>query len=133
MLKDIAPSASSLPGLFTPVKDRTYFVATTAEFGRELWKTDGTAEGTALVHDLAPGSENSRIVGLDSAHGELLITRYHGPSHHSLWATDGTTERLRKLADFAGEPTIFHAGRNHLWLAVQDGGDRPEVVVMDLE
>ncbi len=31
------------------------FLATDASTGRELWKTDGTAEGTALVEDICPG------------------------------------------------------------------------------
>jgi ELWxxDGT repeat protein len=38
--------------------ERLLFVADTAPFGAELWRTDGTAAGTTLVQDLAPGPAN---------------------------------------------------------------------------
>ena len=36
-----------------------YFAAQTGEAGRELYATDGTAGGTRLVADIAPGGEAS--------------------------------------------------------------------------
>ena len=37
----------------------TYFVANSPNYGRELWKTDGTSSGTVLVRDIRPGSGSS--------------------------------------------------------------------------
>ena len=34
-----------------------------AVHGQELWKTDGTAAGTALVSDLFPGAQGSGVIG----------------------------------------------------------------------
>src|SRR5678815_4440414 len=45
--------------------DGTLFFATYDEAnGCELWKSDGTAEGTVLVKDINPGSEGSSPNGL---------------------------------------------------------------------
>ena len=44
---------------FTEFNGRLYFTADTNETGRELWVTDGTTEGTQLVEDLYPGSNDS--------------------------------------------------------------------------
>ncbi len=42
----------------------TYFTNKTYTTGRELWKTDGTPQGTSLVVDLAPGTPDSSIRNL---------------------------------------------------------------------
>src|SRR5262245_60187158 len=36
------------------------FSGNSPEFGRELWRSDGTTEGTKPVADIAAGSSNSR-------------------------------------------------------------------------
>ena len=41
--------------------DIAYFTAFTESAGTELWKTDGTSPGTALVRDILPGPGSSRI------------------------------------------------------------------------
>lgn len=47
--------ASSL----TVLGQRAYFSAFTPDFGRELWSTNGTPEGTRRVTDIAPGPASS--------------------------------------------------------------------------
>jgi ELWxxDGT repeat protein len=57
LLKDINPGAApSAPGYFAPIGDKIVFSAEDAATGRELWVSDGTSLGTAMVMDLAPGS-----------------------------------------------------------------------------
>jgi ELWxxDGT repeat protein len=41
------------------MKDRVYFSGRTNEHGIELWRTDGTPQGTSLVADLMPGPASS--------------------------------------------------------------------------
>src|SRR5262245_62334599 len=52
LLKNVNPGTlGSSPGQITAVGDTIFFAARDNN-GRELWKTDGTAAGTALVKDI---------------------------------------------------------------------------------
>jgi ELWxxDGT repeat protein len=62
-LADLTPGpASTLFGESLTVRDEVFFVAQTAEVGRELFRTDGVT--TRLVADLAPGPLGSSPTGL---------------------------------------------------------------------
>jgi ELWxxDGT repeat protein len=81
LLKNIHPSGSSSPGFTangTPdvavVGDHLYFAATDALHGRELWRTDGTPEGTAMVAELVPGPGSSSPTNLTAVNGNLYFT-----------------------------------------------------------
>src|SRR5688572_1191523 len=53
LVKDINPGlASSAPEQFVSFNGAVYFRATDGQHGVELWRTDGTPEGTTLVVDL---------------------------------------------------------------------------------
>lgn len=57
LVKDILPGISgSRPEQLTVFKDELYFLANDGVHNTELWKTDGTPQGTALVVDFATGS-----------------------------------------------------------------------------
>lgn len=58
--------------------------------GIELWKTDGTSAGTALVKDINP-SGDSRPDGFVSAGGFIFFAADDG-SGQKLWRSDGTPE-----------------------------------------
>jgi ELWxxDGT repeat protein len=62
LLKDInatpQTAGSSLENI-VEVGSLSFFTATTATHGRELWKTDGTAAGTVMVKDINVGIGNS--------------------------------------------------------------------------
>lgn len=59
LLKDIEPSGESSPRFqfsHAVVMDSfLFFMATTNDFGKELWQTDGTANGTFMVQDICVG------------------------------------------------------------------------------
>ena len=55
---------SSDPRLFVAGEPGVaYFTATTPDFGRELWRTDGTAAGTQRITDLNPGNKDTFTTG----------------------------------------------------------------------
>lgn len=102
------------------------FVADTAANGRELWRTDGTATGTALVEDLVPGPADGvgELVGL---RGQLWFG-----SGGDLFRSDGTAagrtlvhatgaSRLENLAVGTSvlsffTPTLpFLSAPSHVW------------------
>lgn len=49
-----------------------YFSASDAEHGAELWRSDGTREGTQLLHDLVPGPAGSFPTNLTAVGGEVF-------------------------------------------------------------
>lgn len=55
-LIDLNPYGASAPSEFVQVGDVAYFAADDGISGRELWRTDGTAAGTAMVKDLHTGT-----------------------------------------------------------------------------
>src|SRR4051794_41055771 len=82
---------SSKPEQFTAFGNRVYFVATTADYGTELWSTDGTSSGTSIVADIIPGGGSSNPYGLIVVNGRLLFTARDVDHGIELWTTDGTT------------------------------------------
>lgn len=75
-----------------------YFVAADTLGHGQLWKTDGTANGTALVHDIYPGGDAG--LGSLTSHGDALyFTADDGVSGSELWQTDGTSAGTSLVAD----------------------------------
>ena len=77
------PTAGRVPRL-------DLFSATDGTGGEELWRSDGTAAGTQLVKDLAPGALSSKIAQLTPAPGGLFFSASDGSSGQELWWSDGT-------------------------------------------
>jgi ELWxxDGT repeat protein len=112
----------SLPGnnnqsaQLTGVGSALYFVAGDADHGVELWRSDGTAAGTALLKDVLSGTSSSGL-GKLTAVGNTL---YFATS--DLWKSDGTeagtvlvkdvgpgvTSSISDLTDVGG--TLFFSG-----------------------
>ena len=60
LVKDIYPGPGhGGPNSFAFAGSTLFFVAQDPEHGLELWKSDGTAEGTVLVKDILPGPGSS--------------------------------------------------------------------------
>jgi ELWxxDGT repeat protein len=89
---------------FTFYSGALFFVAWDPEHGAELWKTDGTAAGTALVSDVNPGPDSSRISGLTAAGGRLYFAATGGEQGVELWTSDGTAAGTRQVRDIAAGP-----------------------------
>ncbi|HEY1013567.1 MAG TPA: ELWxxDGT repeat protein [Herpetosiphonaceae bacterium] len=104
MLKDInpqqPPALSIGPRNLTVVGETVFFTADDGVHGRELWRTDGTPEGTAMVKDITPGSAGDgpgSLVALNQS--TLLFSADDGIHGRELWKTDGTEAGTRLVKD----------------------------------
>jgi ELWxxDGT repeat protein len=88
-LKDFIPrpyyySGYTLPGNFIGVNGMLYFTADDSSHGVELWRSDGTAAGTAMVSDLSPG--NSNLSWMTNVNGTLYFSGVSAQDdHNDLW------------------------------------------------
>ncbi|NJL19317.1 MAG: hypothetical protein HC901_03315 [Bdellovibrionaceae bacterium] len=93
ILKDInalSAAGSSSPSNMVRIGSTVYFTAS-VDYGQELWKTDGTAAGTAMVKDILPGTASSSISNLTAVDGVLFFSANDGMNGTELWKSDGTT------------------------------------------
>jgi ELWxxDGT repeat protein len=92
--------AGSEPMSFLTIDGVTYFTAAEPRTGRELWRTDGTRNGTRLVKDVRPGKESGvdfgAVVEFD---GQLYFFANDGRHGVELWRTDGTGKGTRRVTD----------------------------------
>jgi len=101
------------------------FSASSPTSGVELWRTDGTRDGTTQVADLYPGWLSAAPIYLTQAFGRTYFTAAD-PEHGSeLWSSDGSVEGTRLEADIlpgpasavprgfavAGNRLVFEVGR----------------------
>jgi ELWxxDGT repeat protein len=78
--------------------------ASDGETGRELWRSDGTAEGTVLVRDALPGPGGSEPSSPAIVGGVVLFAAQDADHGRELWRTDGTEEGTFLLQDLAPGP-----------------------------
>lgn len=90
---------SSIPSEIVPLGDTTYFVADDGVTGSELWKTDGTSDGTMLVADLLPGADGSSPSNLTVLGDDLYFTALDDTDESDLWKVDGTTGDTVRVFD----------------------------------
>jgi ELWxxDGT repeat protein len=122
----------SFPILFSPLNDKILFAANTSEYGLELWGSDGTAEGTTLVFDMRPGTENGIIKGIstfytygDSLYYSAVDGQNIAGTNFELWRSDGTTEGTMQLNEiFPGvngsDPQNFFGFNGNLYFSAKD-------------
>ncbi|MBT5605246.1 MAG: SUMF1/EgtB/PvdO family nonheme iron enzyme [Lentisphaerae bacterium] len=95
LVKQIAEeSHSSGPARFTYANGLLYFMADDGiadGHGLELWRTDGTEEGTVLVKDINPAG-SSYLSSLTAFNGALYFQADDGSTGKELWTSDGTED-----------------------------------------
>lgn len=85
----------------TAASRRLFFSAPGEASGLELWTSDGTADGTVLVRDVAQGEASSRPRWLTAYDGRLFFSADDGTSGRELWTSDGTAVGTARVADLA--------------------------------
>jgi ELWxxDGT repeat protein len=88
------------------------FAATTPALGRELYRSDGTAGGTTLVRDIAPGAVSSSPANFLRIGSTVFFTANDGVNGVELWKTDGTEAGTQMVADL--NPGVASSGAANL-------------------
>lgn len=105
-----------------------YFMAEDAQSGPELWRSDGTREGTYRLADINPGAAGSEPTDFTTAGAHLFFVANDGVHGRELWRTDGTVSGTRLVADISPGSTDGVAGLfgvavagNALYFGASDG------------
>ncbi len=112
---------SSAPDSLINMGGTLYFAATDKTSGTELWRSDGTAEGTFVIKDMFEGTyetyvrlgpfngylanlpNNSEPTGLTEVGGVLYFAANDGSTGRELWRTDGSSAGTSLVRDiFSG-------------------------------
>ncbi|MCB9871726.1 MAG: hypothetical protein H6837_17870 [Planctomycetes bacterium] len=101
--------------------------ASTAQ-GQELWVSDGTTAGTALLADLDPGAGSSGPNTFRVAGSRVFFVASTAATGRELWVTDGTPAGTQLVKDVLPGPTSSMQGllpdRSSAPLALQPLGGR---------
>lgn len=96
----IAAGFTDWPRKMVVAGDVGYFIGAQESTGAELWRTDGTTVGTALVRDLTPGKESTYLIEAEPL-GSRLVFTVSVPQAQQIWITDGTAAGTQMLKSFA--------------------------------
>lgn len=103
LVKDINPGAGPSilysPALQATLNRMFFFRAYDGVHGNELWRSDGTAEGTVLVKDINPGASDASPDSLFVTDGMLYFSANDGTTGTELWKSDGTDSGTVRVAD----------------------------------
>jgi ELWxxDGT repeat protein len=104
LTRDICPGSCSsgvLPVLssgFARIYRGSLYFGATSPRGRELWRSDGTAAGTALVRDICRGACSAEP-DLRGVVNDRLIFNARNAGGGGLWRTDGTAGGTVRFSD----------------------------------
>jgi ELWxxDGT repeat protein len=104
LVRDLRPEAAAQSmgaGSLLQLGDQVLFFADDEAHGRELWRSDGTREGTALVKDICPGacSSAASYQSLFKVGDRALFAASDGEFGAELWTSDGTVSGTRRITD----------------------------------
>jgi uncharacterized repeat protein (TIGR01451 family) len=130
---------------------RVFFTADDGTFGEELWVSDGTPAGTAMVKDINAGGASSPFFLVPFGTG-VMFRADDGPHGSEVWVSDGTAAGTSLVKDInatstgigsgsgpwdlvaAGSRVFFHAsdGIHGVELWVSDGTEAGTSMVADI-
>ena len=110
-----------------------FFIYEDGIHGTELWKSDGTPQGTMMVKDICPGPVSSRPTNLMALGSVLMFSADDGVHGMELWKSDGTETGTVMVKDinpgsgsgiyYGGSETMAVRGGT-LFFAGTDGGEQ---------
>lgn len=134
-LADISPGAGSscyynyaAPFEFSVSGSIAIFNPQSTIYGIELWKTDGTVNGTSLIKDVrTSGTDGSLAVDLQPlGNGDLLFVANDGNIGSEVWITSGTGATTNPVHNIhtgasGSNPQSLIVIDNHLYFSANDG------------
>ena len=122
-------AAAAVDAWVTPVvfSDAFFYAAADSEHGTELWKSDGTEQGTALLKDLRAGAGGSEISQLTPCGSTLFFTANDGSKGVELWKTNGTASGTVLVKDICSGPDKLTAVGSTLFFIADDGVNGTEL------
>ena len=126
---------SSLPDAFVSLGNELLFAANDGIVGEELWKSDGTSNGTVMIKDIRPGNEGSGIVNPIAVGSTIFFYANDGTHGGELWKTDGTSNGTVLVKDInpngSSSLSNFIALGNKLIFRADDGTHGNELWISD--
>ncbi|HKJ34944.1 MAG TPA: hypothetical protein VKA36_00105 [Solirubrobacterales bacterium] len=89
---------NSDPGSFEQLGRFIYFEAFTDDAGNEVWRSDGSANGTQRISQIRPGSQSGLPGSLTRAGGLVFFSASDGAGDE-LWRTNGTAAGTFRVRD----------------------------------
>lgn len=99
-------------GEMAAIGDILYFSADDGTNGSELWRTDGSPEGTYMLRDINQGFYGSNPARLFVYKNELYFSADDGIHGQELWKSDGTAEGTKMFENFRPEGYSNDKGSN---------------------
>ena len=108
------------------INNKVVFRAGNSVSGREMWVSDGTANGTFMLEDSNPGPTNSDADQFTVIGNKLFYRAYDASGNYRLHSTDGTvagTHTINYRSDNGGASGIndFRAVGNNALLMLENG------------
>src|SRR3954470_11899928 len=88
--------------MFAELNGIFYFSSNDGIHGRELWRSDGTNEGTWLVKDINPDTANANVNDIVVSGNKIFFSADDGVHGQQLWVTDGTSDGTQLLTTTFG-------------------------------
>jgi len=92
--RDTGSSVMTSPGCLgrlTAVGNTLYFSADDGTHGCELWKSNGTTNGTMMIKNINSGNDSSYPTSITAVGNTLYFFASDGTTGKELWKSDGTT------------------------------------------
>lgn len=138
LVKDINPGGDGCdPMILATMSGLVFFHCHDGIHGDELWKSDGTEQGTVMVKDINPGPEHSEPNHLFPMFGTLYFNADDGVHGRELWKSDGTEQGTVMVMDInpgsgSSYPSWFHRIGDKLLFEANDGSHGGEVWALDI-